>query len=59
MARFENYANKYTHIQLERREGILQMRLHTDGGTLHWGEVPHAELGHCKRLSGNRPWQKA
>jgi hypothetical protein len=39
MARFEDYANKYTHIQMERHDGILQMRLHTDGGTLHWGEA--------------------
>ena len=28
MARFEDYANKYTHIQMERHDGILQMRLH-------------------------------
>jgi hypothetical protein len=34
MARLEEYANKFKSIQLERRDGILQMRLHTDGGTL-------------------------
>jgi hypothetical protein len=27
MARLEEYANKFKHIQLERRGGILQMRL--------------------------------
>ncbi|MEW6298369.1 MAG: hypothetical protein AB1671_11585 [Thermodesulfobacteriota bacterium] len=32
MARFEDYAKKYTHVQMERRDGILLMRLHTDGG---------------------------
>lgn len=47
MMRFEDYAGKYKHIQMERPDGILQMRLHTDGGTLHWGEAPHAELGQC------------
>jgi hypothetical protein len=28
MARLEEYAYKFKHIQLERRTGILQMRLH-------------------------------
>ena len=55
MARFEEYANKYKHIQLERQEGILQMRLHTDGGTLHWGEDPHSELGQCYYDIGSDP----
>lgn len=30
---------------MERRDGILQLRLHTDGGPLHWGQEPYAELG--------------
>ena len=29
MARFEEYANKYKPIQMERRDGILRMRLPT------------------------------
>jgi hypothetical protein len=40
MARFGEYANKYKPIQMERRDGILRMRLPTNGGTLHWGEAP-------------------
>ena len=59
MARFEDYANKYKHIQMERRDGILQMRLHTDGGTLHWGEAPHAELGQCYYDVGSDPENRA
>lgn len=59
MTRFEEYANKYKHIQLERRDGILQMRLHTDGGTLHWGEEPHAELGQCYYDIGSDPENRA
>ena len=59
MARFEDYANTYKHIQMERRDGILQMRLHTDGGTLHWGEAPHAELGQCYYDVGSDPENRA
>ncbi len=44
MARFEECANKYRHIQMERRDGVLQMRLPTDGSTLHRGE---ATLSRC------------
>lgn len=47
MITFEQYANKYKHIQLERRDGILQMRIHTNGETVKWGAGPHEELGYC------------
>ncbi len=47
MARFEAYVAKYKHIRMMRRQGILQMSLHTDGGTLKWGAGPHEELGYC------------
>jgi enoyl-CoA hydratase/carnithine racemase len=59
MTRFDEYATKYKHIQLERREGILQMRLHMDGGTLHWGEAPHAKLGQCYYDIGSDPENRA
>jgi enoyl-CoA hydratase/carnithine racemase len=42
--KFEDYANKYKHIKLERRNGILQVTLHTDGKDLVWGAEPHDEL---------------
>jgi hypothetical protein len=44
MSKFEDYANKYRTIRMERRNGILQMTLHTDGGPLRWGFLPHGEL---------------
>ena len=44
MSEFESYANKYKTIRMERRGGILQMTLHTDGGPLRWGFLPHGEL---------------
>ena len=31
MVKFENYVNKYKTIRMERRNGILQMQLHTNG----------------------------
>jgi len=46
---FSNYKDAFSHIDLERRNGILQMRLHTDGGPLRWGfrnnDSVHAQLG--------------
>jgi enoyl-CoA hydratase/carnithine racemase len=44
MCKFNDYANKYSQIRLERRNGILQMTLHTDGAALRWGPVIQAEL---------------
>jgi len=44
MSRLDDYAEKYSCLNLERRDGVLQARLHTDGGPLKWGLGPHAEL---------------
>src|SRR5918996_1112073 len=44
MASFEQYSNKYGHVRMERRDGILQITLHTNGDTLQWDAVPHREL---------------
>ena len=38
--RLEDYANKYKTIKFERRDGILQMTLHSQGKELKWGECP-------------------
>lgn len=38
MAKFEEYSEKYQHIRLERRDGILQMTFHTRGGSFKAGE---------------------
>src|SRR5271155_3983494 len=56
--KFEDYANKYKNIKLERRNGILQIPLHTGGKDLIWGAEPHDELsflfGEIGRDSENR-----
>jgi len=44
MTAFAEYSQKYTSVAMERRNGILQMRLHTEGKALRWGALPHEEL---------------
>ena len=34
MSRLEDYANKYQTVRFERRDGILQVTLHTEGQSL-------------------------
>ncbi len=50
MSVLADYRDKYRNIAFERRDGILQMTLHTDGGPLLWGATPgsiHEQLGHA------------
>ena len=42
--RFKAYANKYETVRMRREDGILEVTLHTGGGSLRWGRQPHAEL---------------
>ena len=44
--KLDDYANKYKHAMLERRDGILQVTLHTHGKELEWGGGPHEELSY-------------
>ena len=44
MSSFEEYAQKYQTARMERRNGILQVTLHTEGQSLRWGFLPHGEL---------------
>jgi enoyl-CoA hydratase/carnithine racemase len=46
--RFAMYKDRYENIALTRGDdGILVMRLHTDGGPLVWSALAHEELGYC------------
>ncbi len=47
MSKFEDYAEKYNFIKMERRDGILQMTLHSKGGELLWGGRPHEECSYA------------
>jgi enoyl-CoA hydratase/carnithine racemase len=54
-AAFDEYAHRYSHVALRREDGVLEMRLHSDGGPLIWGRGPHRELGHCFADVGSDP----
>ena len=47
MARFDDYAAKYKNIRMERRDGILQITFHTEGGSLLWNDTSHRDLGYA------------
>ena len=45
MHTLSTYEDRYRHIRFERRNGVLQMTLHSKGGPLKWSSRPHEELG--------------
>ncbi|RKT14199.1 enoyl-CoA hydratase/carnithine racemase [Paraburkholderia sp. RAU2J] len=48
MTRFDQYRDRYANIRFDRRDGILLIQLHTDGGPLKWGALDgsiHTQLG--------------
>jgi enoyl-CoA hydratase/carnithine racemase len=48
MSRLEDYCERFANIRFVRRDGVLQVSLHTDGGPLKWGALDtsiHAQLG--------------
>jgi enoyl-CoA hydratase/carnithine racemase len=47
MIKFDDYREKYSHIRMERQDGILQITLHTDGGVLKWSGPSHEQLGYA------------
>ena len=58
MAIFQDYSDKYRCARMERRDGILQITLHTDGGSLQWGGIPHEELPQVFKDVGGDPENK-
>ena len=38
------YAAKYPNIAMERKDGILQVTLHSDGGPLQWCNAAHEDI---------------
>ena len=47
MSNFEEYSNKYKHVKMERRDGILQLTLHNNGGPVIWNFDSHHETAHA------------
>jgi enoyl-CoA hydratase/carnithine racemase len=58
MPRLEEYANKYQDIRMQRRNGILEVTLHTKGGALQWNESVHRELPYACTDIGADPDNK-
>jgi enoyl-CoA hydratase/carnithine racemase len=46
-AKFEDYANAYENIKLERQDGVLEVTLHTGGNSLVWSGKSHEEAAYC------------
>lgn len=42
--RFDEYRNRFETVALERENGVLTLRVHTDGGPLLWSRLTHVEL---------------
>jgi enoyl-CoA hydratase/carnithine racemase len=42
---FEDYASKYESLRMERHDGVLEVALHTNGGSLVFNKTIHDELG--------------
>ena len=54
--RFEDYREKYaTHFKLERRDGILQVQMHTQGGPVMYGLPIHNAWSQLWLDIGNDP----
>jgi enoyl-CoA hydratase/carnithine racemase len=45
--RFEAYSERYDHLRMRREDGILEVTMHSDGGSIKWGFEAHEELGYA------------
>ncbi len=45
--KFDEYSTQYPHIAMDRKDGVLQVTLHTDGDSLAFGVAVHEELGYA------------
>jgi enoyl-CoA hydratase/carnithine racemase len=53
---FSSYSSRYEHVFMTRDElGVLEVRLHTKGGPLVWGDGPHTELPYAFTDIGGDP----
>jgi enoyl-CoA hydratase/carnithine racemase len=50
-----DYQDKFPNIAFERRDGILEMRMHTDGGAWVFDERSHHDIGlACRAIASDR-----
>lgn len=45
MAKFEDYARKYDEFAIERRDGVVHLRFHTQGNAFQWSSYAHRVMG--------------
>jgi enoyl-CoA hydratase/carnithine racemase len=58
-ADFDTYSTQYPNVVMTRSgDGVVELRLHTDGGPLVWGDGPHSTLGDCFADVGGDPDNK-
>lgn len=53
MSTLSEYEHKYSQVNFERSDGVLIVRLHTDGGPIVWNGRAHEELGRMFADVGN------
>ena len=58
MSRFEDYADKYENIRMERRDGILQITFHTEGGSFLSSDISREYFGYAFTDIGSDPDNK-
>lgn len=56
---FDEYRGLYDHAVLERRDGILQIRIHSENGPLIWSRTSNEELEHLFRVVRDDPENRA
>src|ERR1700730_610033 len=52
---FESYRDKYENVRMKREDGILEVALHTRGGSLVFNGYVHEALVHAFRDIGDDP----
>jgi enoyl-CoA hydratase/carnithine racemase len=55
---FDDYSRKYDHLRMIRRNGILELSVHTGGDSLKWNARVHEEMGYCFTEIGADPDNK-
>lgn len=58
MAKLADYADKYSNIRFRREDGVLEMMLHTGGGSLVFNDTVHHDLGPAFHDVGADPENK-
>lgn len=44
---FDGYRSKYQNIRMKRRNGVLEVTFHTNGGSMVWDEATHREFAYA------------